>query len=168
MVICLERGADLHMAQLIPLPLTLSCFSKIQIGLPFWYWLTWVVPDKGPLNECVCACVTAAQNTQSARQTIDYNWRYQGRKLHLQIHIGNESVPKVIINDTVNLFSKTAISILLISNHDSFRVPFDKIASVYFIWQLYLYFVLEMAIPGNWHCQLYQHTLVPYSDAAQM
>jgi len=68
MVICLERGADLHMAQLIPLPLTLSCFSKIQIGLPFWYWLTWVVPDKGPLNECVCACVTAAQNTQSARQ----------------------------------------------------------------------------------------------------
>ena len=35
MVICLERGADLHMAQLMPLPLTVSCFSKIQIGLPF-------------------------------------------------------------------------------------------------------------------------------------
>ena len=32
MVICLERGADLHMAQLIPLPPTVSCFSKIQIG----------------------------------------------------------------------------------------------------------------------------------------
>ena len=32
MVICLERGADLHMAQLMPLPLTISCFSKIQIG----------------------------------------------------------------------------------------------------------------------------------------
>ena len=32
MVICLERGADLHMAQLMPLPLTFSCFSKIQIG----------------------------------------------------------------------------------------------------------------------------------------
>jgi len=35
MVICLERGADLHMAQLIPLPLTVSCFSKIQIGFIF-------------------------------------------------------------------------------------------------------------------------------------
>jgi len=35
MVICLERGADLHMAQLMPLPLTLSCFSKIQIGFTF-------------------------------------------------------------------------------------------------------------------------------------
>ena len=35
MVICLERGADLHMAQLMPLPLTVSCFSEIQIGFTF-------------------------------------------------------------------------------------------------------------------------------------
>ena len=35
MVICLERDADLHMAQLMPLPLTDSCFSKIQIGFTF-------------------------------------------------------------------------------------------------------------------------------------
>ena len=34
-VICLEWGADLHMAQLMPLPLTVSCFSKIQIGFTF-------------------------------------------------------------------------------------------------------------------------------------
>ena len=32
MVIRLERGADLRMAQLMPLPLTVSCFSKIQLG----------------------------------------------------------------------------------------------------------------------------------------
>ena len=35
MVICLERDADLHMAQLMPLPLTVSCSSKIQIGFTF-------------------------------------------------------------------------------------------------------------------------------------
>ena len=35
MVICLERGADLHMAQLMPLPLTVSCFSKIQVSFTF-------------------------------------------------------------------------------------------------------------------------------------
>ena len=35
MVICLERGADLHMAQRILLPLTVSCSSKIQIGFTF-------------------------------------------------------------------------------------------------------------------------------------
>jgi len=34
-VIYLERGADLHMAQLMPLPLTVSCYSKIQIGFTF-------------------------------------------------------------------------------------------------------------------------------------
>jgi len=39
MVICLERGADLHVAQLMPLPLTVSCSSKIQIGFTF------LVPD---------------------------------------------------------------------------------------------------------------------------
>ena len=59
MVICLERCADLHMAQLLPLPLTVSCFSKIQIGLPFWYRLTRVVLDKGSLNGCVWGGVCA-------------------------------------------------------------------------------------------------------------
>jgi len=53
-VISLERGADMYIAQLMPLPLTVPCLSKIQIALPFWYQLTRVVPDKGPLNVCVC------------------------------------------------------------------------------------------------------------------
>jgi len=35
MVICLERDADLHVAQLMPLSLTVSCFNKIQIGFTF-------------------------------------------------------------------------------------------------------------------------------------
>ena len=62
MVICLERGADLHMAQLMLLPLTVSCFSKIQIGLRAYFLVpthpgSGVVTDKGPLNGCVCVCV---------------------------------------------------------------------------------------------------------------
>ena len=60
MVICLERGADLHTALLmplpLPLPLTFSCLSKIEIGFTFWYRLTRVVMDRGPLNGCVCVC----------------------------------------------------------------------------------------------------------------
>jgi len=35
MVICLKRGADWHTAQQMPLPLTVSCFSKIQVGFTF-------------------------------------------------------------------------------------------------------------------------------------
>jgi len=54
-VICLVRGADLHMAQLMPLPL-IHCLASVKsrLVLPFWYRLTRVVPDKGPLNGCVC------------------------------------------------------------------------------------------------------------------
>ena len=58
-VICLEQGADLHMAQLMPLPLTVSVKSRLV--LPFWYWLTWVVPDKGPLNMSVHVCCYSCQ-----------------------------------------------------------------------------------------------------------
>ena len=53
MVICLEQVADLHMSQLMPLSLA---SVKSRLVLPFWYWLTRVVPEKGPLNGCVCVC----------------------------------------------------------------------------------------------------------------
>ena len=61
MVICLERDADLHMAQLMPMPLTVSCFSKIQIGFTFLYRLTQVVPEKG---HQMCVCVTQSEMHQ--------------------------------------------------------------------------------------------------------
>jgi len=54
MVICLELGADLHMPQRMPLPLTVLASVKSILVLPFWYWLTRVVPEKGSLNVCVC------------------------------------------------------------------------------------------------------------------
>jgi len=42
------------MAQLMPLPLTVSCFSKIQIGFTFLVPADLGSPGKGPLNGCVC------------------------------------------------------------------------------------------------------------------
>jgi len=54
MVICLEWDADLHMAQLMPLPLTVCCFSKIQISFTFLVPAHLGSPGKGPLNGCVC------------------------------------------------------------------------------------------------------------------
>ena len=50
MVICLEQGADLHIAQLMPLPLTVSCFSKIQIGFTFLVPAHLGSPGKEPLD----------------------------------------------------------------------------------------------------------------------
>ena len=77
MVICLEQDADLHMARLMPLPLTVSyrerqggdiipsiwienvkarASVKSRLVLPFWYRLTWMVAEKAPINVCVCVC----------------------------------------------------------------------------------------------------------------
>ena len=62
MVICLERGADLHM------PSWCHCHSlslasvKSSLVLPFWYRLTWVVPEKGLLNGCVFRLSRCKQN----------------------------------------------------------------------------------------------------------
>ena len=61
MVICLEIGADLHMPQLMPLSLTVFCFSKIQIGFTF---LVPADPDspgqRAVKRVCVCVCVRGA------------------------------------------------------------------------------------------------------------
>jgi len=58
MVICLEQGADLHMAQLMPLPLTVCCFSKIQTGFTFLVPAYLGSPGKRALNGCVSVCIT--------------------------------------------------------------------------------------------------------------
>ena len=66
MVISLERDADLHMAQLMPLPLTVSCFSKIQIGFTF------LVPAQSGSTwqravKWVCVCVISLYSTILSR-----------------------------------------------------------------------------------------------------
>jgi len=60
MVICLERDADLHMAQPMPLLLTVSCFSKIQIGFTFLVPAHPGSPGKRAVKRvCVCAAFFA-------------------------------------------------------------------------------------------------------------
>ena len=60
MVICLEQGADLHMAPLMPLLLTVSCFSKIQIGFTFLVLALVAHPGspgkRAVKRVCVCVC----------------------------------------------------------------------------------------------------------------
>ena len=67
MVICLERGVDLHMAQLMPLPLTVSCFIKIRIG----FYLTGTSSPgysrkRAIKRVCVRACVPLHQAAVTA------------------------------------------------------------------------------------------------------
>ena len=64
MVMCLGKGADLHMAQLMPPPLTVSFRSKSRLVLPSCF--IFLVPahpgspgqnPRGLQNDCVCVCV---------------------------------------------------------------------------------------------------------------
>jgi len=54
MVICLQRGADLHMAQLMSVPLTVFYFSEIQIRFIFLVLAHLGSSRKGWLDVCVC------------------------------------------------------------------------------------------------------------------
>ena len=65
MVICLVRGADLHMAQLMPLSLSVSCFRKIQIGFTFLVPAHLGSPGKRAVKRVcvVCVSVTAGNST---------------------------------------------------------------------------------------------------------
>ena len=84
MVICLEQGADLHVAQLMPLPLTVSCFSKIQIGFTFLVPAHLGSPRKrsvkrvcvcewcaGDLHDCLSKLVKHEVDVASMRITLD-------------------------------------------------------------------------------------------------
>jgi len=64
---CLGWGADLYIAQQMPLSLTISCSSKSRLVLPFlvlpfWYLLTWVVPDKFQKSSKMIVCVSSLFN----------------------------------------------------------------------------------------------------------
>jgi len=72
MVICLKRDANLHVARLMPLPLTISCFSKIQVGFTFLVPANLGSPGKRAIKRvCVCTYKMAAKT----------NWHRHGTKL---------------------------------------------------------------------------------------
>jgi len=64
-VICLERGAELHMAQLMPLPLTVSCFSKIQIRNSCNKYTWWILKAFISLTE-----LTSLRECSARQQSI--------------------------------------------------------------------------------------------------
>jgi len=75
-IICLERHADLHIAQLMPLPLTVSCFSKIQIGFAFLVPAHLGSPGQRAVKRvCVCVCVCVCTGSE---------------RLHRYCHLAND------------------------------------------------------------------------------
>ena len=78
--------------------------------------------------------------------------------------IGNKSVPKIILDDTMNFFRKLQSAFFVISNHNSFRVLFDKSSSIFFIWKnILIFYHRKWPAQGTGTVSLYRRTFVPYS-----
>ena len=72
-LICLEQGADLHTAQRIPLPLTVSCFSKIQTGFTSLLPAHPYSPGQRAVKRlCMCIHVTIEFTDQVLCQIISF------------------------------------------------------------------------------------------------
>jgi len=95
MVICLERVADLHMAQLMPLPLSVSCFSKIQIGFTFMVPAHLYSPGKGPLKGCVCVCAFQKIPKMCSRPTTAGHDKARQKYLPLSLAAGCHPVKPI-------------------------------------------------------------------------
>jgi len=87
-VICLEQGAVLQMAQLMPLLLTVSCFSKIQIGCTFLVPAHPGNPGKAAVKR-VCVCICTAHET-------NYHNKHAPNCLNCPIQLQHDITPSKI------------------------------------------------------------------------
>ena len=92
MVISLERGADFHMAQLMPLPLTVSCFSEIQIGFTFLVLAHLGSPGKRAVKR---VCVCKSQNGNYAANfnfSVVVSWTFSCSVLNKEVFVAHNIV----------------------------------------------------------------------------
>jgi len=95
MVICVKLGADLHIAQLMPLPLTVSCFSKIQIGFAFLVPAHPGSPGKRAVIRCVCCFDRTNASGEKVFIAVTTN-----ETQHISNMVSRQKAPKKVI--TIN------------------------------------------------------------------
>ena len=107
----LERGADLHMAQLMLLP---PATVKSRSVLPFWYRLTRVCPRKRAV-EWVCVC-TISWNNRHATAVTDHSTnfyylgkQYSGNKLPMTSNFKNEIAYALNADSADTIIGYTAV-----------------------------------------------------------
>ena len=92
MVICLEQGADLHMAQLMSLPLTISCLRKIQIGRTSLVLAYQGSPGQRAVKwMCVCCTISGMLQRRFVDATT-YSYSIKISTAYIQI-INFEQIP---------------------------------------------------------------------------
>jgi len=154
----MEQGADLHMAQLMPLPLNVSCFSKIQTGFTFLVPAHLGSPGKGPLNRCVCVCPGLPR------------WAGTRRNIHpLTRHIHPDHQTSFI--NYIHLLRSIASSLFNLRAWQSSSTTFlqspDSLWSS--SWSETLYFILHTFLHPNHHLfATHAHTIAACSAVIPM
>jgi len=70
----LGQGVYMHMAHLMPLPLTISCSSKSRLVLHFWYQFIPVVPDSPGGHKTVAAAAAGVVKQVFCSIQFLINW----------------------------------------------------------------------------------------------
>jgi len=82
----LEQGTDLHTTQLMPLPLTVSCFSKIQIGFTFLVPAHLGSPGKRAVKR-VCVCIISEGEPCTLHSLVVSLALFRARRVYLQLRL---------------------------------------------------------------------------------
>ena len=99
-----------HVAQLMLLPLTVSCSSKSSLVLPFWYRLTRIVLDKGPFNGC-CFCFCCFVHVACGLMWYDRYFRgFFWMTSCFQFHIMDPLARRVFAYNSITLPSRPKVT----------------------------------------------------------
>ena len=131
MVVCLEQDADVHMAQLMPLPLTVSCFSKIQIGFTFLVPVHLGSPGKSAVKR-VCVCVCVVYYCSSCATVVE--WVFVDEQSDTSEYGGSESPPHVRASQrrSVTLRTPSFLSVCSLEVLHNESVPFPRTSGARF------------------------------------
>jgi len=94
--ICLARGADLHMAQLMPLLLTISCCSKIQIGFTFLLTAHLGNPGQRAIKRVFVCLALHRAKMRMVRWMCDINLKDRFRSRELTERLGTDDITQVL------------------------------------------------------------------------
>ena len=148
--------------QLIPLSLTVSCSSKSRMVLLFWYHLTQVVPDKGPLNRCCCSLLVSHIVHHAALASSPY-LNLSATLLHILTSPSSVLKPPRVplYPSPLLLLAYTQLFCLYSSSiHLSFQWLYEKIAVIRVL-EGKSWTKLKSMLEGEHMFMIYSHCCVP-------
>ena len=143
-VICLERGAHLHIAQLMPLPLTVSCFSKIQIGFTFLALAHPGSPGQRAVKQ-VCMCIHSIcaacfvvlwphcavdllmNRWQGFLMSVDHYFSSSTKTFLFQSAYGHRETDWWLFRDAASVFSRGARQMTLLLLYIAHELCYDYV-----------------------------------------